>query len=226
MNFRQLGSRLILAAATAASLALFLPAAPAALARDETPGKFDFYVLSLSWSPTFCSGSRGKKSPEQCGLDKRFGFIVHGLWPQNETGYPEFCAAAGPRRIPEALGRRYLDIMPSIGLIAHQWRKHGSCSGLDLEAYLNKTRQAFDRINLPEQLTGIANPSDYSAREIEQSFIGANPGLTASAIAVSCERKRLEEVRICLTKDLTFRDCRDVDRKGCTLNQITVPPAR
>jgi ribonuclease T2 len=215
--------RLIPAALAACALVLPLTAA----AQQRPTGNFDFYVLSLSWSPTFCASSRGKDSPDQCATDTPFRFIVHGLWPQNERGYPEFCANTEPRRVPEKLGRAYFDIMPSMGLIGHQWRKHGACSGLSQEAYLQTTRKALERIKLPQDIASVTSQTIWSAQAIEEKFIAANPGLKSEAIALSCEGSRLEEVRICLTKELSFRTCREVDRVGCTINRVTVPaPAR
>ena len=213
--------RRLMSAALAAG-ALALPTM--ADAQQRASGNFDFYVLSLSWSPTFCASSRGKDSPDQCAADTPFRFIVHGLWPQNERGYPEFCANTEPRRVPERLGRAYFDIMPSMGLIGHQWRKHGSCSGLSQDAYLKTTRAAFERIKLPADITSVTTSTTLSAEAIEEKFIAANPGLKQEALAVSCEGSRLEEVRICLAKDLSFRACPEVDRKGCSINRVTVPP--
>jgi ribonuclease T2 len=202
----------------------------AAIARpasaQDRPSGFDFYVLSLSWSPTYCGSAKGKTSPEQCGTDKKFAFIAHGLWPQNEKGYPETCATTEPRRVPEELGRAYFDIMPSMGLIGHEWRKHGSCSSLSQKAYLDTTRAAFERIRLPAEFLGADSAKTYSAETIEQSFIAANPGLRPEGIAVSCAGNRLEDVRICLAKDFSFRTCPEVDAKACALKRITVPPAR
>jgi ribonuclease T2 len=206
-------------------MALSLAAAPVAHAQDR-PSGFDFYVLSLSWSPTFCGSAKGKNSKEQCGPDKKFAFIVHGLWPQNEKGYPETCATTEPRRVPEELGRAYFDIMPSMGLIGHEWRKHGSCSGLSQKAYLDTTRAAFERIKLPADILAADSAKTFTAETIEQSFIAANPELRPEGIAVACEGSRLEEVRICLAKDLSFRACPEVDAKACALKRITVPPAR
>ncbi|MBP2547347.1 ribonuclease T2 [Neorhizobium galegae] len=193
---------------------------------QDRPSGFDFYVLSLSWSPTYCGSAKDKTSQEQCGPDKAFGFIAHGLWPQNEKGYPETCATKEPRRVPEELGRAYFDIMPSMGLIGHEWRKHGSCSGLSQKAYLDTTRAAFERIRLPAEIVAADSAKTYSAEAIEESFIAANPGLRPEGIAVTCEASRLEEVRICLAKDLSFRTCPEVDAKACSLKRITVPPAR
>ncbi|MGN7291645.1 ribonuclease T2 family protein [Rhizobium sp. SAFR-030] len=208
-----------------AVLGLSLLASALPSAAEDRPGSFDFYVLSLSWSPTFCTGGRAKENPQQCAADKDFRFIVHGLWPQNEKGYPQSCASTEPSRVPAELGRQYFDIMPSMGLIGHQWRKHGSCTGLNQADYLKATRSAYDKIKLPQQLSTLKTTETLSAEAIEQGFVAANPGLTPAAIAVSCEGSRLEEVRICLSKDLTFRPCREVDRQGCSLSRITIPPA-
>jgi ribonuclease T2 len=192
--------------------------------QQDRAGTFDFYVLSLSWSPTFCASDKGERNAQQCGTDRNFRFVVHGLWPQYEKGYPDFCRTSEPERVPRALGETMFDIMPSMGLIGHQWRKHGSCSGLDQRAYFEKTRQAFERVKLPADLSSGRQAISHSAAEIEQTFIDANPGLGRSGIAASCEGRQLEEIRICLTKDLAFRDCAEVDRRGCSISQVTLPP--
>ena len=83
-----------------AALGLSLLASALPSAAEDRPGSFDFYVLSLSWSPTFCTGGRAKENPQQCAADKDFRFIVHGLWPQREKGYPDFCEITGQDRVP------------------------------------------------------------------------------------------------------------------------------
>lgn len=220
--FRSIFAKLIAISAIAASA---IASAPEARAEDKA-GNFDFYVLALSWSPTFCSGERGQKSPQQCGTEKKFAFIVHGLWPQNESGYPQSCASSEPRTVPEAVGRPYFDIMPSMGLIGHEWRKHGTCTGLSQKEYLEKIRAAYNKVKLPQDLTALTSAGNFSAEAIEQKFTEANPGLNADSVAVNCEAQKLEEVRICMTKDLAFRPCAQVDRGGCKLKRITVPPAQ
>ena len=93
----------------------------------QKSGAFDFYVLALSWSPSYCAAEGPDANPQQCGVDKDYAFIVHGLWPQFEKGYPSRCATRIPDRVPNDLARSMVDIMPSFGLIGHQWRKHGTC---------------------------------------------------------------------------------------------------
>ncbi|HEV7434819.1 MAG TPA: ribonuclease [Pseudorhizobium sp.] len=193
-------------------------------AQGQPPG-FDFYVLSLSWSPTYCASQEGGRSSQQCNASDRRAFVVHGLWPQHERGYPEFCASREPQRVPQALGETMFDIMPSMGLIGHQWRKHGSCTGLSQRDYLAQTREAFGRVAIPAELAEGKRRLTLSSEEIEAAFVAANPGLTERGIAASCEGRQLEEVRICLTRNLQFRDCPEVDRRGCRLDRIDLPPA-
>lgn len=201
---------------------------------DSSPGPsqssqasgFDFYVLSLSWSPAFCASDEGRNSRQQCGGERKHGFVVHGLWPQNETGYPEFCGGDKNERVPESLGRTMFDIMPSMGLIGHQWRKHGTCSGLSQQAYFEITRAAYERIALPAAISSGNQSTRLSADAIESAFTAANPGMTKQGIAISCDGPRMDEVRICLNKDLSFRSCPEVDRKGCRSNAAEIIPIR
>jgi ribonuclease T2 len=187
---------------------------------------FDFYVLSLSWSPTWCADNDAGGRTQQCRRGENNGFIVHGLWPQNERGYPEFCPTRQPDRVPENLGRTVLDIIPSMGLVGHQWRKHGSCSGLSQKDYFAVTRAAFERIDIPADLTPQRGGARLSPDAVEAAFIAANPGLDRGGIAVTCEDGRLEEVRICMTTALSFRTCPAVDRAGCRAGSIEQPPIR
>lgn len=189
-----------------------------------TGSGFDFYVLSLSWSPAFCAGPDAANNHQQCGASRKYGFIVHGLWPQNEKGYPEFCTSAEPERVPDILGRGMFDIMPSMGLIGHQWRKHGSCSGLSQKDYLAVTRAAYNNVTLPDTIAAGKGRKSLSSDAVESAFVDANPGMSKQGIAISCDRQKLEEVRICLNKDLSFRLCPEVDRQGCRSNATEIIP--
>ncbi|WP_325441209.1 ribonuclease T2 family protein [Pararhizobium sp.] len=187
---------------------------------------FDFYVLSLSWSPTWCGNNDGDGSSQQCAAGKNHGFIVHGLWPQNQRGFPEFCRSRDPDRVPEALGRALFDLIPSMGLIGHQWRKHGSCSGLGQKDYFAVLRAARQRIRIPAGFEQVRAERRLTSAEIERTIIASNPGLKPTGISVSCDGVDLQDVRICLTKDLAFTGCPEVERKACRRNDITLPPAR
>lgn len=186
---------------------------------------FDFYVLSLTWSPSYCAAEGAQASRQQCSTDRGLAFVVHGLWPQYQRGYPEFCPSGEPGRIPRSSAETMLDIMPSIGLIGHQWRKHGTCTGLTQADYLIAVREAFDRVVVPPALAGAATNRSADPDAIERAFIAANPQLPADGIAVTCADRRLDEVRICLSKDLSFRSCPEVDRRACRAASVMLPAA-
>jgi ribonuclease T2 len=197
--------------------------APAA---RQQPGKFDFYVLSLSWSPSFCEATaeRGRESRDQCGA-RPFSFVVHGLWPQYERGFPRNCQVPSPR-LNRDIMTSMLDIMPAPGLVFHEWDQHGTCSGLSTASYFDLVRKARETVNIPEAYEALKAPITVDPNDVEDAFIKANPGLSRAGIAVTCDSKRLSEVRICLSKDLQFRDCAEIDRRACRRDTVIMPPVR
>jgi ribonuclease T2 len=87
-------------------------------------------------------------------------------------------------------------------------------------------RKARNVVTIPETYEALKAPITVDPDEVEQSFVKANPGLSRSAIAVTCDSTRLSEVRICMTKDLKFRDCAEIDRRACRRERLIMPPAR
>ncbi|MEZ5838933.1 MAG: ribonuclease T2 [Hyphomicrobiales bacterium] len=202
-----------------------LPAAAQTPRADNTPGAFDYYVLALSWSPSYCEAEGEKADRRQCSSGRPYAFVVHGLWPQYERGWPEFCPSDdrwASRREIDAM----LDIMPDRGLVIHQWKKHGTCSGLTQRGYFDRTRAAFGRINIPDEFRALENYRMTSPADIEKAFIDKNPGLAADMIAVTCDNRRLREVQICFDRQLGFRACPAVDRRACRNDRIAMPPVR
>jgi ribonuclease T2 len=197
--------------------------------RQNTPGEFDFYVLSLSWSPSYCEeaaerGRSGRSQQVQCG-GRPFSFVVHGLWPQYEHGFPDYCERPSPR-LARNIMVSMLDLMPAPGLIFNEWDKHGTCSGLGQRAYFETIRKARAAVKIPAEFIELTDPKTISPAEIEDAFVKANPGLSNDAIAVTCNRTRLSEVRICMSKDLQFRSCDEIDRRACKRDQVVMPPVR
>jgi len=197
-----------------------------AIAAGDKAGDFDFFVLALSWSPTYCQSQGVYANRLQCGAGADHAFVVHGLWPQYERGYPENCATDQALRVPRSLIDTVLDIMPSPGLVGGQWRKHGTCTGLTQSEYLETVRRAFDAITIPEAFRSAKYRQTVSARQAEQAFITENPGLAANGIAVACREGRLSEIRICLTRGLEFRRCENVDANGCQQSRLVMPADR
>jgi ribonuclease T2 len=193
---------------------------------QDAPGRFDYYLLSLSWSPSYCAEpDMAARDPRQCGIDRRFSFVVHGLWPQHERGWPSGCAA-GPRDAPASLVSAMLDIMPSPRLVEHEWDAHGKCSGLDPHAYFGLTRRARARVAIPAAYAAPQRALRVTGADVERAFVAANPGLTPAMIAVQCDRTRLREVRVCLTKDLRYRACGGDVRDRCGAGEVAMPPVR
>ena len=192
------------------------------------PGQFDFYVLALSWSPAYCADGGDKRSPEQCQLGAQKGFVVHGLWPQYEKGYPISCPT-DRKDLPKSSFEKAASIFPDLKLAASEWRRHGSCTGLDPDLYLDAVATARDRVNVPRRFepskSMLSSDIKPSPRDIEQNFSEANAGLQPTMMSVSCRKAILREVRICFTRDLKeFRACPEVDRSGCRSDQVSVVP--
>ena len=217
----------LLAFAALISLAASGPAS-AQDQRQNAPGEFDFYVLSLSWSPSFCEEASergsGGRSQAQCG-GRPFSFVVHGLWPQYEHGFPDYCQRPSPR-LDRNIMTSMLDLMPAPGLIFNEWDKHGTCSGLGARAYFETIRKARSAVKIPPEYLQLSEPKTVAPSEIEDAFIKVNPGLSPAAISVTCNRSRLSEVRICLSKELQFRACEELDHRGCRRDQVEMPPLR
>lgn len=193
---------------------------------QAAPGDFDFYVLALSWSPTFCAEQSGDNNKEQCGIGRPYAFVVHGLWPQNERGFPADCDSQFGTRIDRSIADDMLDIMPSRGLVFHEWRKHGTCSGLSPEAFFDLTRKAREQVTIPRQYVKLTDYTSVAPADVERAFISANPTLQQNAIAVTCSNRYLKEVRICMDKSLAYRPCPEVDAKSCRAQKTVMPPVR
>ncbi|MBI3800608.1 MAG: ribonuclease T2 [Deltaproteobacteria bacterium] len=188
------------------------------------PGAFDYYLLSLSWSPEYCAGPTGENDQRQCGEGRRYGFVVHGLWPEYEKGYPQFCEPDS--RVSTPLVHTMLPIMPSEELIRHEWQKHGTCSGLAAEQYFDKTQQAFARIIIPARYKTLTSAMTIKSRRLKQDLASVNPRFTEESFAVLCRDRFFSEVRICLDKNLEPRACSAEVKDACPSEKIILRPVR
>ena len=224
-HFRRIGSAVLLA------LGIVLTAAGAAGAQDRRqnePGKFDYYVLALSWSPSFCQASEERapnRAPDQQCAGRPFAFVVHGLWPQYEQGFPSYCQVPSPRLDRQIVGSM-LDLMPSPRLVFHEWDRHGTCSGLTPHAFFETVRKARAAVKIPDDYLALDQPKTVSPAEVTDAFLKANPDLSRDDMAVACDTKRLSEVRVCLTKTFGFRACPEVTRRACRLDKMQMPALR
>ncbi|MGR3511274.1 MAG: ribonuclease T2 family protein [Paracoccaceae bacterium] len=207
------------------ALGMLLLSAGVAMADGEKAGDFDYYVMALSWSPTWCALEGDRRGSPQCDADADFGWVLHGLWPQYETGWPSYCptSARNPSRSDT---RAEADLYGSSGSAWHQWNKHGRCSGLTADDYYKLSREAYGRVTRPELLRKLEDPIRVPASVIEQAFLEDNPQLDADQITITCKSGRIQEARICLTRDLEPRRCgRDVIR-DCRATDALLDPIR
>ena len=201
---------------------------PAASAPRESPaatGTFDYYVLALSWSPSFCANGGARKSRFQCAPGAHPGFVVHGLWPQFSRGYTPPCNRDD--FLPYAVVTSLRDLYPDDGLARHEWRAHGACSGKSPSGYFADVRAARDAVAIPPQFVAPRENLTLSPLDVQRAFIAANPRLRPGMMAVTCLRGTLQEARICLSKDLRdFVACPEVARRGCFSQTIVAPAGR
>ena len=194
-------------------------------AEGDKPGEFDYYVMALSWSPNWCAMTGDARRDPQCQAGLGLTFILHGLWPQHDQGYPSNCFAqtSDPSREDSA---RMADIMGGAGLAFYQWKKHGRCSGLTARDYYATMRRAFASVRIPPVFAKITNDITIAAPVIQDAFLETNPTLTADQVTVTCQQNLIQEVRICLTKDLTPRTCGPDVIRDCTLPRAELDAVR
>jgi len=187
-------------------------------------GDFDYYLLALSWSPSFCANGGAERSRRQCAPGANPGFVVHGLWQQYARGAAPPCDGGGlPSGVLAGLG----DLYPDEGLARHEWRAHGACSGKSPSGYFADVRAARDAVAIPPELKDVRQSLTLAPLDVQRAFVAANPRLRPGMMAVTCPRGALAEVRICLSKDLRdFVACPEVVRRGCFSQSVVVPAGR
>ena len=211
-------TRWLVAIPVAAILSGLLAGAP----QKGGPARFDYYLLSLSWSPEHCAETHDTSS--QCTGPKPFGFVVHGLWPNASSG-PNPMNCDGPAYNPRLTPKDLMEIMPSQSLMRHEWSTHGTCSGMGQAEYFQLVEKAWSLVVIPPDVKNPDHQVSISPLDLKKHFAAANPSLPADGITIDDNGSYLREVRVCLTKDLTGTHCssRGDVRPNAT---ITLRPAR
>lgn len=169
----------------------------------------DYYALALSWSPQFCNSGAGKnpRNRWQCE-DNRFGFVVHGLWPQSARArrndeHPRHCKA--PEIVPARTLRPYLCMMPGAQLIQDEWVKHGTCAWPNADAYLQQTSKLWNALKLPDLAGG-----DTTAGQIRRQIVEANraAGLRPEHVQIRVNgQNQFTEAMVCYDRQFRFTAC-------------------
>ncbi|WP_299744373.1 ribonuclease T2 [uncultured Tateyamaria sp.] len=203
---------------------IWLAMAAGAWAQDRS-GEFDYYVLSLSWSPNWCAYEGDARGSDQCDARHDHGWIMHGLWPQYHRGWPEYCQTA-ERPPSRAMTRDMADIMGTSGLAWHQWKKHGVCSGLSAPAYYALSREAYGRVVRPPVFRKLDETVKLPASVVEEAFLQSNPSMEADGVTITCRDGHIQEARICLSRDLDPVPCGQDVVRDCTARDALFTPVR
>jgi ribonuclease T2 len=166
---------------------------------ESRSANFDFYVLTLSWSPDYCT-SNGGNDPQQCSLGKKLGFVLHGLWPQYNQGYPSDCSTV---KLPENVKAQFPNLYPSAELYDHEWEKHGTCSGLTPEQYLALSKRLKNSVAVPAPYQAPEKPVRVTSLQLKKEFVASNPSLSESSLAAYCSGsgRFLQELFVCFSTD-------------------------
>jgi ribonuclease T2 len=192
------------------------PSAQRMAAAPSSGANFDYYLLNLSWSPEFCHSH-----PDAAECADHRTFVLHGLWPQNNDGtYPENCSTAPGPAEPSS----FKDIYPDAGLLKHEWRTHGTCSGLTADGFFTTARTAYRSVAIPGVLETLTSQTSMPPGEIISLFTQANPAIPRDSLAVSCGNNYLTAVEVCLDKTLRPIACGPI--RSCRANTVRIPPPR
>ncbi len=184
--------------------------------RSGVAAQFDSYLFVLSWSPEYC---HSHPSNAQCTAAKPFSFVVHGLWPEYNSGSgPENCGSAPGPTNPS----QYLDIMPDLGLIQHEWATHGTCSGLSADAYFGLIRKAYNSVSIPPHFATLRTAQTETPQQVKTEFEAANSNLSNSSLQINCASNYLQAVEVCLDKSLGPIACSAP--RDCRAQTIHIPP--
>ena len=161
-----------------------------------------FHMLAVTWMPETCRTGGDGKGDLACDSENRFGWTLHGLWPNADSKpYPRFCRPA--TRVSDATIRANLCRTPSVDLVQHEWAAHGTCGWDTAEAYFAQAAELYDGLKKPDPTALAPDGRGPTAGQLRDAFVAANPGLPREAIYISvASGNRLREVRVC--HDLTF----------------------
>lgn len=185
--------------------------APAAPAEPDGPPRslpITSYTLAVTWAPDFCRTHFSDPSAAfECGgQTARFGFVLHGLWPDSDNGsWPQWCPAKPPatREVPAAVVRQMLCTTPSPTLLAHEWGKHGTCMAPTPAIYFNRAAAMYRALRFPD-MNALALRSNLTAGAFRKAFAAINPRYPRESIGLQINQGgALEEIHLC--HDTAFR---------------------
>ncbi|MGN6375287.1 MAG: ribonuclease T2 family protein [Sphingomonas sp.] len=165
------------------------------------------YTLAIRWTPEFCHmHGQSAESRFECASGNRFGFTLHGLWPDGVGKvWPQYCRDTG--LLPHRVIAAHLCANPSVQLTQHEWAKHGTCTSDTPAQFLSRSRRLYARLRYPN-MDALSRRGGLTVGQFETALAHANPGLSPNMMRVTANRDGwLEEVWLCLGKDYRYRRC-------------------
>jgi ribonuclease T2 len=217
--------------------------------KHNAPGDFEFYVLSLSLAPSFCSLSAANRSVDECRQLTKETFeqtplTIHGLWPNRAhasmADQPAYCSHV-KLQLSDAIRtdlKRYMPGGPD--LEQHEWQKHGTCSGLSPDGYFAATISLAKQMN--EVVGGVLRDGGMLGGQADVSRLvrdvsARNPAV-ADSMVVTCVQVEtrpgqeqdfvVEEIHFTLSKDLrpiTASSVGMAQNEGCPTGVGRIPSA-
>lgn len=165
------------------------------------------YTLAITWSPEYCrTRADDQRNAFQCGGGNRFGFTLHGLWPDGEgKDWPQYCTSTPI--LPEAVIAKNLCVTPSAQLLQHEYAKHGTCMGVSPAAYFDESRSLFQKLRFPNMMALSRRPN-LTAGQLAAAIARVNPGITPQSMRITTNKRGwLDEVWLCLDKRRRYAAC-------------------
>ncbi|WBH17055.1 ribonuclease T2 family protein [Sphingomonas radiodurans] len=201
--------------ASAQAYSCAVPDAAALTVRPDLPSEREpqrllpigHYTLAISWSPQYCRApDKAARSRFQCGGASRFGFVLHGLWPDGVgEKWPQYCKST--TLIPAATLRANMCATPSAQLLQHEWAKHGTCmAGETPESYFRRSTALFRELRYPDMVALSRRP--LTAGRLATAIARVNPGMRADMMRITTDRGGwLDEVWLCMDKSFRYARC-------------------
>lgn len=163
------------------------------------------YTLALTWAPQYCRNRwRDPAARFQCGAGNRFGFTLHGLWPDGVgRDWPQYCQPTGA--VDRATIRAALCATPSAQLIQHEWAKHGTCMNTTPPEYFASAGRLYRRLRYPDMDALSRRP--LTVGQLADAIGRAN-AIRGDAMRITLRKGGwLDEVWLCLTRNLRHAAC-------------------
>lgn len=172
---------------------------------DQLSDDFNYFILALAWEPDYCATS-SNPDPQSCTPGMKLGFILHGLWPMYDEGWPSYCST---ETMSNEMIADFPGLFPTDFLYGHEWEKHGTCTGLDPQGYFLLSQEFKDSIAIPDAFLSPEEPFRMDEDSLIEAFVQVNPSFDENSFSVFCSGsgQYLSELYVCISRDGRPTEC-------------------